>query len=877
MALSPERAGHLQHPLVWTPDANHLCALRSEASLTSSGWRFGALTCDVFASDKPDVPAFLSIASVHSGVDQGVGGLFKMAPMDRLQKIDWFAISAASATSGALASVVHLGTDAISDSDTNSLPALPSSLSQLEFEAIGDDCYIIRLAGTNLALTGGPSAGEFVPGPVYFMTYDSSSGNQIWKAHPADSWTGYFDFRPIAAPDALAIGVPSDSNSAGVSLALSSPRQDSSSQTLRLTEGAPLVGGSRMFFLREARGSDFFWTRGESVIVPDDSGHTIQPITQARTIPADYDSLLSRWDVGDVLEDAPASWRPPTIDADFPTIEPRWHTYYRIDTRGADLVPLGGGVWANSVYYSADRTTSMVWVPTPRDTFDAELPTPMSLEIEFHPFSDQDVLFTNSLGEIPPNTWFRIYPHFDLAFEWHDLQATLETRYLLPSGEWSPWSNPQVPNPLIVQNAALSESRLASPDWHIAWVPDSFATLEGESYKGTEFVTQLFEQDYEPSGQVWKSLCPECQVRLRVRCFRYNADGVPVVGPTAACTVTLSKTTIFELAPDENPRITRDGLEIPFQALNIASPMSLAFSKITIEGVEAVQNFRTSISRDEGIVLIPWASFRELDASWFASRHLIEIDLETATIFSHRVLRLSGILEGDPASSQMAALSTTTLPMFTIAERSGGTVTQAFCVAESETEQRVIEMPVASGRAIITPPAFDVAEILDAERQPTSRILVFSGGSDNYLVGGADVPRPERAITTLMYKNDEGVIISAIEGNVSFSYAIERDILTARSVGDNAYRIGSLPGGSPSIELSGTLFRGQLASWQSSQQPGVQIVSSIQRLFRISPETTCILRTAAGSVHLVRIVGISAPRGGRDLAEVTIQLVEVTR
>lgn len=876
MALSPERAGHLQHPLVWTPDANHLYALRSEASLTSSGWIFGALTCDVFASDAPEVPAFLSIASVHPGVDQGVGGLFKIAPMDRLQKIDWSAITAASATSGALASVVHVGTDAISDSDTNSLPALPSSLSQLEFEAIGDDCYVIRLAGTNLALTGGPSAGEFVPGPVYFITYDSHSGNQIWKAYPADTWTGYFDFRPIAAPDALAIGVPSDSNAAGVSLALSSPRQDSASQTLRLTEGAPLVGGVRTFFLREARGSDFFWTRGEPVIVPDESGHTIRPITQTRTIPADYDSLLSRWALGDVFEDAPASWSPNTINADFPTIEPRWHTYSRIDTRGPDQAPLGGGVWANAVLYSEDRNANMVWVPTPRDTFDAELPTPMSLEIEFHPFSGQDILFATSLGEVPPNTWFRIYPHFDLAFEWRDMQATLETRYLLPSGEWSPWSQPQVPNPAVAQNSALSESRLASPDWHIAWVPDSFATLEGESYKGTEFITQLFEQDYEPSGQFWKSLCSECQVRLRVRCFRYNADGVPVVGPTSACTVTLSKTTIFELALGENPRITRDGLEIPFQAWNLASPMSLVFSKITIGGVEAIRNFRTSISQDEGVVLIPWTAFRELDAAWFASQHSIGIDVETTTIFAHRVLSLSGTLEGDSASSQMAALSTTTLPMFTIAQRSGGTVSQAFCVAESETEQRVIEMPVASGRAIITPPAFDVAEILDAERQMTSRILVFSGGSDSYLVGGADVPRPERAITTLMYKTDEGVIIAAIEGNVSFSYAMERDILTARSVGDNAYRIGALPGGSPSIELSGTLFRGQLASWQSAQQTGVQIVSSIQRLFRISPETTCVLRTAAGSVHLVRIVGISAPRGGRDLAEVTLQLVEVT-
>jgi hypothetical protein len=130
-------------------------------------------------------------------------------------------------------------------------------------------------------------------------------------------------------------------------------------------------------------------------------------------------------------------------------------------------------------------------------------------------------------------------------------------------------------------------------------------------------------------------------------------------------------------------------------------------------------------------------------------------------------------------------------------------------------------------------------------------------------------------VTTLAYDAGDGIVIIAVEGNISSGFSLSRDISTARRVGANAFELGALPGASTELELRGVLYRGQLASFPVSSSQSVKIASTIQEACRIPADTTCVLRTAYGTCHRVRVVGVSAPRSARDQVEITFSLVEV--
>lgn len=832
MALTHEQAGHLLHPTMWMIDGSPAFVLVAEWD-EESGEFSHPITEQWSYYARPNLYTWFAVASVDPSQDPGVGGLFK-AGDGSTSPLKWwgFEVEDISGNNPWL-QFVDLSSNGTMGGVNGAPPRLNSN-QQLEFERIYNDyVYVIRVAGTQLCLTAGPSPSATpTSGDVTLAPYEGAR-NQIWTCHGSPDLIGFYDLRSYASNGSLVITTPSDVSTDHVQLSLESPRPDSDSQTYRIIE--PALDPSRVprkFLMHQARDPRMrFW-----VGLAQTGAWTVSPIGQYRGTSDALQALKAP-------ETSTESWTAGFVQ--YPSQHlyfPSYMNYY-FDTAGPERVPFSGGLWGADSYPESPQQS---WIPVPRHVYDASLPTPSGLSVVVDNSSFGEKFETTSRCALSVDPDGVISPaSLSLKFSVSGTQEFFQVS--------------------SVGDVQISESISYEPGWGLAWAPNAFSSGVGVDGKITVNAGRVALDTQHTRAQR----------EFKIRCFRYSDAGVPTVGPAASITIDFAVKNEFDF--DDAPMVGRDGLEIPYEIRYFTGPTSLHFDSIFIGSVEAIRDFDTSVSSASGRLIIPWTAFRELDAAWMrAAGTMIRIYGSSSDLFGTSNISVNRALIADEDATVVAGTMSSN-PIFTrISTGIVGNPRKTFCVVDSESAQRVIEMP----DSIVTPPALDHAAILDGEQQTTSRALSIVGDSifgdaDEYHAASFDVPRPSRCVTTLAYNNAEGVMIIAVEGNISSGFSLSRDVATARRVGANAFEIGALPGASTELELRGVLYRGQLASFPVSSSQTLKIASTIQEACRIPADTTCVLRTAYGTCHRVRVVGVSAPRSARDQAEITFSLVEV--
>lgn len=842
MSLTHDQAGHLLHPAMWTIDGNPALVLTTDWDEDSD--TFGMPVVENWNYyGRANRYAWLSVASVYDDLGPGVGGLFKMGDGARTAPMTWWGFQYDVSSSTPTLSFVDMSTNG-NLGGVNGAPPYLYTGQQFEFERLyGDYRYVIRVVGSSWCLTAGasPSATP-VAGAVTLTEYEGAA-NQIWSCNGSPDLIGFYDIRSYASNGSLVVTTPGDVSSDLVQLGLASPRPESASQAYRLIE--PSLDPSqapRKILAHQARSPRLTFNLGRA----QTGVWTVYSINQ----------LATDWDRRSALnapETSNMSWNAGGIS--YPALHLSFLNY-PWDTAGPERVPFSGGLWGADDY---PESPHQHWIPVPRNVFDASLPTPSTLSVVLdneysHITTETTSRCALDIREGGSSTTASCQLKFSVSGDCDQFQVAAETRSMHDDGTWGDWQ--------LERSSELFDTTSIEPGWPVVWIPNAFAgnpDTDGRVAIDVERV-MLFDSDHR------------IQRRYRVRAFRYSESGVPIVGPAASITIDVSARNKFEL--NGSPMVMRDGLQIPYNIRYYTGPTSIHFDSVRLGDVDAIVDYDTSTSSSSGTLLVPWTAFRELDSTWpTTAGRAIELTGRTNDLFGDSEFELSGTLVADPYARHEQGYAREH-DLFTSVSAFAGTELRTLCVVDSEDAQHVIDMPPS----IVTPPAQDQAKILDGEAQTTSHVVSISQVSpldpDYYAIAGFQILRPVRGITTLAFQRGGDTVIIPIEGNVSASFSLTRDFSTARRVGDRAFSIGTLPGASPELELSGTLYRNQLSS-RDSQGSGVVIASTIQEACRIPVDATCVLRTAYGTCHRVRVVGVSAPRSARDQAEITFSLVEV--
>lgn len=843
MALTHEQAGHLLHPTMWMIDGSPALVLTTDWDEDSD--TFGMPVVENWNYyGRANRYAWLAVASVYDDLDPGVGGLFKMGDGTSTAPMTWWGFQYDVSSSTPTLSFVDMSTNG-NLGDVNGAPPRLYANQKLEFEQLyGGYQYVIRVAGTDWCLTAGtaPSATP-VAGAVSLTEYEGAA-NQIWSCNGSPDLIGFYDLRSYAANGSLVVTTPGDVSSNLVQLGLASPRPESASQTYRLIE--PSLDPSqapRKILAHQARSPRLTFNLGTA----QTGVWTVRPINQ----------LSAGWDRRAALqapETSSMSWSADGVS--YPALHLSFLNY-PWDTAGPERVPFSGGLWGADDYPDSPHQH---WVPVPRNIFDASLPTPSALSVlvENDDFGETFETTSRCSLSIDDET---LSPaactlKFALSRDHELFQVGVAERYMQENATWSDWI-------LVTGTPGISYTTSSEPGWGVAWVPNAFASSTDTDGRVGLDVT----------GVMLSANRPRIQMRYMVRAFEYDAAGVPTVGPASTIIIDFSAKGHFEI--DGSPMVGRDGLHVPYRIDYFTGPTRLHFDSVMIGSVEAIRDFDTSVSSASGTLLVPWTAFCDLDASWMrAAGTMLRIYGTSSDLFGEASIATSLALIADEDATVVTGTMASN-PIFTSISTGIVGKNKIFCVVDSESAQRVIEMP-----GVVTPPALDYAAILDGEQQQTTRALIITGDSifgigSEYHAASFDIPRPSRCVTTIAYEGTDEVMIIAVEGNISSGFSLSRDITTARRVGANAFELGALPGASTELELQGTLYRGQLASFPVSSSQAVKIASTIQEACRIPADRTCVLRTAYGTCHRVRVVGVSAPRSSRDQVEITFSLVEV--
>ena len=850
MASPHDSAAHFLHPMQWYSRANSSLVLVSDYDDAADTFEQPRVEAWNYY-DRQNRYAWFTVASVDSRLPLGTGGLFRMGFRASRTRTWW----GFEFTTGGTPGLQFV--DMTTQGNMNSTPGAPPRLNAnqvIEFQRVYDSTYALIVSGTSLCITAGstPSSSASA-GAVSLTTYEEAD-NQLWMCDGSDSLIGHYDIRSQASGGSIVVATPSDVASNLVQLGLESPRQESASQAYRFIEPALDVSdAARFFFAHQTRNPNFIFNYG----LAQTGNWTVRPVNQL--VYAGPGSLFAD-------EHNVGSWS--ADGSSYPVLHLRAGGFqYFWDTSGPERMPFTGGLWGADEY---PTSTHQGWMPVPRHMYDSALPTPSVLSACVRDYSGTEVDTTSKcaipLQAAPAMTGVYIAPRLEIRSEQELFQVAYQWRSQSSDGTWGNWLQTYNPHSILTNFTPAWRE----PGWGTAWVPTDWTeqVLDDGRVELSEFSSiQLSDST------------PRVQVRMSVRSFAYDASGVPLVGPAASITVDIAAKSELTIADD--PIVGQQGLRVPYSIVHPTGPVAIHFDSITIGATTAVVDFDTTVSAASGTILVPWTAFRELDATWpLAVGTTISLVGSMSDAFGVSGFTLSDTLAADPHATAMAGHMLVSDLWTVISTNTIGIPTRALCVVDAEDAQHVIDMPTTRSTGIITPPALDVAGILDGEAQTTCRAMVMVGtsvlgDSDDYAISAFDVPRTARGITTLAFKRGQDVVIIPIEGNLSASYALTRDVATARPIGKRAFRVGSVPGASPELELTGTLYRGQLASRTTSGTIGVTVASTIQEACRIPADTTCVLRTAFGTCHLVRVVGVSVPRSVRDQAELTFSLVEV--
>lgn len=136
----------------------------------------------------------------------------------------------------------------------------------------------------------------------------------------------------------------------------------------------------------------------------------------------------------------------------------------------------------------------------------------------------------------------------------------------------------------------------------------------------------------------------------------------------------------------------------------------------------------------------------------------------------------------------------------------------------------------------------------------------------------------ESHLASLTYRGrDESLHVVPIEGDLSTTRTITKNLITAQRIGRDFYEAAALAGDTPDLSFTGRLFADQMSQMGDATDDGVVYASDMAAIMAAAQGQTVLIRTAHGTSAWVKISAVDAPRQAARYGDITLALVEVAR
>lgn len=757
------------------------------------------------------------------------------------------------------------------------------------FNVVGnsDGTFIIYARDQTLCLTAGSSASDTLSSQnvsLYMVEY-SGMKNQHWTLEDLDNLTGIYQLAPILN-SSFAIASPgqSDSNSARLGI-ISYDNSDITATWITMFETGDMFSPTinSIPFYYSADGSARVWMDANY------SDEIPKPIFQTRT------SASTTWGGENI-------WYRGKLSS--PSLTTLQGSYYgrrylinlsALSTKAGDQ-QLDSLVWGDTESSSTLATNyPQYWLKLPQNLYDPTLPQPYDIQLWMWDYTDSVERQITSLDEIDPTHDIRLCPRFIC-----DATAYVVTLRISADDDSSDWSVILSPT-----NGArwtgLGTAPFATPGVGEAWAPNAFAESvddDGYVHLGTNFEF--------PYG-LWTTGMPSGPLRLSVtvRAFAYGEQlndipWLPYQGRSSTSEFRIGKRYLPTLsAPsidEKNLVLTWGGAEytsihsetdiIRIKQANVTwtdpGTSDVHTENILLDAYDCkVKNNNkisiplTALNADVAISVI-----RALASSETVTL-LASSEMYLVSKYGTVPLSLSDMTLGMKSGSTPRYASHTPYRYWTEYNAIGTNISLVRSYQRVNTERgpRLVEMYVKA-----TDSARRIAVWADGTyftlNESVRNALLFAKDllfqDQLYYSVMIDSQAITNPVASLSWQTSDKVVhIMLLEGNLSFSYGRQRDVSSAIRRGARRYVAASSGTEMPSLKFSGTVYKDQLQNWSTTASEAYALHESIGDLYRIPDDTTVMLRTSYGTTYSVIITSIESPRSQSNLAQVTINMLEV--
>lgn len=524
--------------------------------------------------------------------------------------------------------------------------------------------------------------------------------------------------------------------------------------------------------------------------------------------------------------------------------------------------------------YDDPYDEALAWALVPTNLVDPGMTSPHNLSIS---------IITRGGDEIP------LGPSQVLPYEGDDAVAVrlrcisstdavvagVRLQYL-ESGQWGALLSAHEPDGNL---STLQQPPFSLPDGRSAWAPNAFVGDDRDE-EGRCALTYDIPLPYRALA---RDGATACRIVASIAAFSYASydglPGLPYVSRTITTTAIVRPSIRLDVYNPMTSVVRADGLHLGLRfAVGTAwagGEMSVEIDSITTsDGVEhmAPGGFVGTIYEplyDE--IVIPWTHISEPNRAFMTGDGVLEIrgrmvvDFGTSDI--HCVIMSSTELdEYDPTGADGPGWCKT------FSTSSPHILTAAYQRAHTERGTRYV--PAAddsAGGKIIAHHAgayYGGEEIVDNQG-----LLIWSNGDGAEWTLVSSLPTPQPCSALLVYRAG-GAYMVPLRGNVSSSFTATRDHATIRHLGARDSRVEGTGGVATDLQFSGTTYA-EAADMLGEPPSTVSLRTDIEALFEIDADTPCLLRTAWGTAHWVRVVSVDAPRSTAGAADITLGMIEV--
>lgn len=857
------------------------------AAINSSAVPTGSVTCEVHPAS-PTNQLFWIYTDTISHNDPGVGFVGSiMDPNGTGATCHDIKVASASST-----------TPTIDFSSTPSHAGL-SQFYFVESNRVSGGFEIIHRM-TDRALTAGSSASDNTLSSTSVSCYlvaNSHALNQIWLLDQSAELMGCLQLAPALADD-MAILSPGQSSQNKLPLGIGTYDDDDETSVWSCTPISTPSGSSLVTKSCPQRPayagaeSDAEWVS----MLDAGSGQQVQQVR--RRARADGSSLSYSATASVAQADTPTG-----------TYLPRryfWEVSGQALSSSDGQQELAASPYSQTLNASTGMdNSSQFWYAFPRNLYNASLPTPSDIRVMV---TDEDTGETRELKQLDQFPFLdavTITPKFRCDYD--DYVSVMRIRYLRSSqysssASWGPWEVIAVPESGILDT--LSKAPWATPSGPQAWIANSWS---GEQdYDGYTTLSSGFSL---PSGLFSAMNGAVAQVSITIRAFSYGeqtsyAPALPYEGPAATFTAIIAPKPRCYISPQE---VTPDGIRVRyvFDSIDrsIFTNFALRINSIEFSGWYDSDNVMTEpyeasifpheqdqYGRYVGDIIVPMTYLSPDDMPTIISElgHYGSAQAKASGVLISQFGQIS--VEGSQGQSSSISLQTgmvasaghitTQLGQFATiyGPRNPSQIPNVgWQRISTERGPRYINMPISMYDEFV---ARHMVGSYVSPDDPQQEAILFSrqtGGETEtplYEVVSEQYSVPLK-LTTLSYAESGVLYVIPLQGQISISYGVQRDVSTARRLGGRKFVAGSIGGEAPSISFSGTIFRNQFTGVAIPTSENIKILTSIHDLYDIPENATLMLRTPFGQAHMVRLTGIDSPRTSAGYADITLSMVEV--